>query len=421
MNPARSPLRWPSELCETLAKEGDWRALNQELNRILSEDLDRSQLELVTSVLQYLGEQRLSPPENQKIQRLSQVIFELHLQNEDWSAALIQWLQWRSQSVEMQKLQLRLRQMARRISQARSLRNKPGEDLPPPTPFSKLNAKVSVEDAFPEDDFRDQWIGKTEVRVPYLSEMNVNEVYRLLPLFSWASFEPGERIYEKSGDSDFLYILAKGKVLLDNLLDGQREIGRNEIFGDLSLFGEARHSARAFAQEPSDVLMIRREDLMQALNRLPQLKAQVLLESQQRLFRHVQKHSFVFRDFPASDIDLLWEYLIPLHIAPGQVLMEPEREADRFFVVLSGRLEVIRPGIKSLQLGAGHFVGERGFLMGSKRTAQVKSLSHCHVLECDRLSFEELCEAYPDLSLRSERLRPELERPTFRSKDPVID
>lgn len=414
-------MEWPNETCRQLTEQKDWQGLRLELSRLLLDSEETPQTDAIAELLSFLLTQNLKEEEKQKLLRLSQLIFDQYLESNQWTLAVRQWMLWRETSPTADWLQARLRQIARRIGKPRQSKNAPKDDLPVPSPFAQIQARVSLDESFPTEEWRDQWVEQGQDRIPYFSEMNINEAFQILPHLEWRSYKKGETIFEKSSSSEHLYIVARGEVELDNHVGDKRPVLRNEIFGDLTLFGQLPHTASAVAKERTDLLTLSFEQLEPLLSRLPQFKAQVLAESQQRLFRQVQHRSFTLNSFPPEEAEALWDYLIPLHVSPDQTLIAPNREADRFFMILSGRLEVVRPGITSIQLGAGQFVGERGFLLQTSRTAQVKSLSHCHLLECDRLSFEELCDAYPLLRRSISKIIPELEEGRFYSKDPVID
>lgn len=72
----------------------------------------------------------------------------------------------------------------------------------------------------------------------------------------------------------------------------------------------------------------------------------------------------------------------------GTVLVRSGAPAERFYVVVSGVLEVVRNGRTVAELGPGEFCGETGLLLGIPRTATVRAGRRARVWVVDRSEFE---------------------------------
>lgn len=73
-----------------------------------------------------------------------------------------------------------------------------------------------------------------------------------------------------------------------------------------------------------------------------------------------------------------------LHVAKGETLIEEGVRTDRLFVVRHGAFDVVRGGIRIVQIkGAGAFLGEMSAVLGSAPTASVLAAedSTVHVIE----------------------------------------
>lgn len=76
--------------------------------------------------------------------------------------------------------------------------------------------------------------------------------------------------------------------------------------------------------------------------------------------------------------------------AGGRVIAEGE-EGDRFYVVLSGMLQVTQSGRGARRvLRPGDYFGEVALAMGVPRTASVRALTPAVVASCDAATFDEL-------------------------------
>ena len=78
-------------------------------------------------------------------------------------------------------------------------------------------------------------------------------------------------------------------------------------------------------------------------------------------------------------------------LAPGTAAVNQGEPGDRFYVVLSGLLNVTQAerGGRSV-LRPGDYFGEVALTMGVPRTATVRAMTPAVVASCDRVTFDEL-------------------------------
>jgi CRP-like cAMP-binding protein len=77
-------------------------------------------------------------------------------------------------------------------------------------------------------------------------------------------------------------------------------------------------------------------------------------------------------------------------VAPGDVLVEQGQSGERFYVVLSGLLEVTQVGRGKINLlRPGDYFGEVALAMRMPRTASVRVVTPATVASCDRATFDE--------------------------------
>ncbi len=88
-------------------------------------------------------------------------------------------------------------------------------------------------------------------------------------------------------------------------------------------------------------------------------------------------------------------------LAPGEWLFHQSDEADRTFVVKTGRLRVIDEdsGATIRELGRGDVIGELALLTGSNRSAGVRAMRAAELVAISRDSFTTLLEEAPRLAL----------------------
>lgn len=107
----------------------------------------------------------------------------------------------------------------------------------------------------------------------------------------------------------------------------------------------------------------------------------------------------LFHRVDVTALAALMREAAPRHLEAGEWLFHEGDDADRLFVVLSGRLRVVvtRDGAPSAirELGPGAALGELALLTGSARSAGVQAVRDAQLLEIARPSFERLLEIDP--------------------------
>ncbi len=78
-------------------------------------------------------------------------------------------------------------------------------------------------------------------------------------------------------------------------------------------------------------------------------------------------------------------------LLPGAAVVEQGEPGERFYVVLSGMLNVSQEGRGGRRvLKPGDYFGEVALAMDIPRTATVRAMTPCVVASCDRATFDEL-------------------------------
>lgn len=84
-----------------------------------------------------------------------------------------------------------------------------------------------------------------------------------------------------------------------------------------------------------------------------------------------------------------------------RVIVREGEPGDRLYVLVRGRVEVIRASASGERriavLDDGDFFGEMALLSGAPRGASVRALSFCTCLSLDRADFLDLIERFPEL------------------------
>jgi DNA-binding SARP family transcriptional activator/CRP-like cAMP-binding protein len=117
----------------------------------------------------------------------------------------------------------------------------------------------------------------------------------------------------------------------------------------------------------------------------------------------------LFACLPANGIKYLAKSLQEQSLPPETLLLREGDQGDRFFIVLEGRLEIIKGlGTREEKLldvrGPGDFIGEMSFFLSSGlRTATVRSRTHVQVLEVTTEVFDKILHRWPEIAVEMAR------------------
>jgi CRP-like cAMP-binding protein len=84
-------------------------------------------------------------------------------------------------------------------------------------------------------------------------------------------------------------------------------------------------------------------------------------------------------------------------VAAGRELTTEGRSGEEFFLIVSGRVAVVRGGVRVRTMGAGEFLGEIALLDGRSRLATVKTETPTRLLVLAHREFHSLMERYPSI------------------------
>ena len=99
----------------------------------------------------------------------------------------------------------------------------------------------------------------------------------------------------------------------------------------------------------------------------------------------------LLNELPGTVLAHLAERMERRELAPGERVLGEGDDGDRFYVVLTGILNVAQEdrGPRRV-LRPGDYFGEVALLMDVPRTASVSALTPATVASCDRATFDEL-------------------------------
>lgn len=118
----------------------------------------------------------------------------------------------------------------------------------------------------------------------------------------------------------------------------------------------------------------------------------------------------IFANCTPEEIDAISDVAQESGFQAGQIIVTQGTPGQAFYLILSGRVEIIRDGQSLGAFGPGDFFGEMSLLDSAPRSATIKALESTNCLMLSSWDFKALLERYPSIAVKllevlSRRLR----------------
>jgi sigma-B regulation protein RsbU (phosphoserine phosphatase) len=119
--------------------------------------------------------------------------------------------------------------------------------------------------------------------------------------------------------------------------------------------------------------------------------------------RTIELLGHVFRGLDDDELAKLSTLAVERECQTGAVICQEDAVEHSFYVIVEGRVEIVkRLGEDEVQLdvrGPGGFFGEMALIEGAPRSATVRAVEPCRLLEVDEAVFEQLLADNPEVAL----------------------
>ncbi|MCE0499099.1 MAG: cyclic nucleotide-binding domain-containing protein [Methylacidiphilales bacterium] len=115
------------------------------------------------------------------------------------------------------------------------------------------------------------------------------------------------------------------------------------------------------------------------------------------------KSVVLFKDLPMRDVAMVDSLMHERRYLADEVIFDEGEEGQGLFVVLSGRVKIVRHGQVPetlLEFGPGSFFGEVALLDQCVRTAQARAVEDAHIVALFRAEFYSLLETHSAIASR---------------------
>ena len=239
---------------------------------------------------------------------------------------------------------------------------------------------------------------------------------------TWVALGANEILFREGDAVDAFYFLVSGQLEvtrqqsdIDSNPDNNRlvlaEIEPGATIGEMQILTGGTRSATVSAKQPSglvkfpkpafDRLLAKDQSVVDALTKtiMPRLYRDQMVDVLPKLFGELDDQ--MLRDLEAK---MTW-----VHLPRGYVLCYQGEPSDSFYIIISGRLEVLirNSSGQSRQVGEmsqGEAVGEMGVFTGEPRSATILASRDSELLRFSKTEFDDFTQRYPQLMRHLTRL-----------------
>ncbi len=238
-----------------------------------------------------------------------------------------------------------------------------------------LASRVSRVVLIADGEIVDEYISEA---LATLAEKELAEISaRLEPV----TYNPGDLIFQQGDASDRFYILVRGEVeVIKTLPDGRNVLTavleNGQYFGEAGLLHNAPRGAtvRVTAAGDAAVMAMERDTFAQLIRENKLTNDSVAGLMRQRMT--AEQFLAALPDATQTTLYGLGKDVEHQIYQPNEIIIHKGEEADRFYVIIRGDVEVIQPDQENAviaRLSSGQYFGEIGLLRGGVRIATVRA------------------------------------------------
>src|SRR5256712_2076927 len=234
------------------------------------------------------------------------------------------------------------------------------------------------------------------------------------PLLEEEHYEFGDVIVKQADPADSFYVLTQGRARALKIKPDGEEIPLGVLkpgdsFGEAALAEGGTRNATVRCSTAVDVLRIDRDDFMQLVGRVPELKQFVETTGRNRALQSFLYQFSNFGRLPTAVLRSMIDRLKPAAFEKGKLIIREGDDAGPLYVLQKGRARAFT-GVDGKERNlafyrAGDFCGELSILNGSPRAASVQAFSDCELLSLEPAAVRDLRRRFPEFDkLLTERL-----------------
>jgi len=234
------------------------------------------------------------------------------------------------------------------------------------------------------------------------------------PLLQEEHYEFGEVIVKQGDPANSFYVLTRGRArALKIKPDGQEiplgVLKPGDSFGEAALAEGGTRNATVRCSTVVDLLRIDRDDFLQLVRQIPDLKQYLETTGRNRALQSFLYQFSNFGRLPMPVLRGMIDKLKPVTFEKGNLIIREGDNAGPLYILQKGHARAFSAvNGKERNLAfyrEGDFFGELSILNGSPRAASVEAFTGCELLSLESQSVRELRRRFPEFDkLLGERL-----------------
>ena len=234
------------------------------------------------------------------------------------------------------------------------------------------------------------------------------------PLLQEEHYEFGDVIVKQGDPANSFYVLTSGRARALKIKPDGEEIPLGvlkpgDCFGEAALAEGGTRNATVRCSTAVDVLRIDRDDFLQLVRRVPDLKQYIETTGRNRALQSFLYQFSNFGRLPTPVLRGMIDKLTPVTFEKGNLIIREGDNAGPLYVIEKGRARAFA-GLNGRERNLafyreGDFFGELSILNDSPRAASVEAFTDCQLLSLELKSVRDLRRRFPEFDkLLSERL-----------------
>ena len=237
------------------------------------------------------------------------------------------------------------------------------------------------------------------LRTPVFSQLPQVALEHMIGKLALRELTNGEDVFREGEVGTTMYVIAEGEVTVTSHGAELARLGPGAFFGEIALVTDLPRSATVTAAGRVELLAIDRDVMREAAAEAPQIVSALLGFVRDRLVDRITRTSALFQPFTEDERAGLAARFELVEVDPSAWMIVQGERADGLYIVLAGRVEVIRQDeqVAIATLVSGDVFGEMS-LMGAKGSiANVRALTRVLALRLPATIFQEVIMTYPQV------------------------
>jgi cAMP-dependent protein kinase regulator len=248
-------------------------------------------------------------------------------------------------------------------------------------------------------------MGPRPTALPLFSALAPKALARLLGTLRVEEVSGGQEIVRQGDLGQEAFVVARGLLAVVRHQGADEtqlaQLGPGAMFGEMALLSESPRSASVVSKEPTQLLVLSRDEIERAARDAPGLTEELSTFCRERMQDNLVRHARMLASVPVEARLGLLAQLESRFYDAGEFIIHREQEAERIHLVASGVVSVSVPEgddrLVLATLGPGDVLGEISVILHRPASADVTALYPTVTYALGREALSKLMRQYPGL------------------------